>query len=303
MCKPDYIKTKAPPITRSSSSLLSVDAFETKPSLKSMGMYGSGTLAFLFAVEYAVRYLFDEFQHMHALLENETNRLILARHIGTDFLCCWLVALMGITSFTTVCPDLLSAAAGKTGAMPKAGFESRMFTYRPAGFRICLFFLTYQIKNMFDTVVWNDGLLFVGHHVMCIFVAYGSIFHGVAHFWAPFYFGVSEVSTGILCLLANFDDDHGVPGLADAYPQGKVFVGGLFAVAFIICRVVFWSFCSYYFVTDALLAINKTDSTRDTARPWVNILLGSLTGLSVLQVIWLGQIVAVGMEEFGKMSA
>ena len=214
-----------------------------------------------------------------------------------------MVATMGIASFSAVCPGFLDSIRGTKGAMPKAGFESRMFTYQPASFRLCLFFFCYQIKNMYDTIIWNDGPEFVAHHVMCMFVAYGTLVHGVAHYHVPFYFGISEVSTAILCLLANFDDAHGVPGLADAWPQGKVLFGAVFAVAFITCRVVLWSFFSYYFVSDAMLAIKNTDSSRDAAKPWIKIFLGSLTGLSILQVIWLGQIILIGKEEFEKMSA
>ena len=160
-----------------------------------------------------------------------------------------------------------------------------------------------QIKNLYDTIIWNDGLLFIAHHIMALSVAYGTVFHGVAHYYAQFYFGISEVSTAILCLLANFDDEHGVPGLAEAFPEGKVAFGALFAVAFIICRVFLWTFFSYYFVRDALLCIKNTDSSRDAARPWVKVFLGSWSGLSALQVLWLGQIILVGMEEYAKMSS
>ena len=210
---------------------------------------------------------------------------------------------MGAACFNEVCPELLAAATGKPGAMPRGGYDARMFTHFPSAFRICLFFASYQVKNLYDTIIWNDGLLFVAHHVMCLFVAYGALFHGAAQYWAPFYFGVSEVSTAILCLLANFDDEHGVPGLADAFPEGKVVLGALFAVAFIICRVFCWSFCSYYFVVDALLAIKNTDSRRAVARPYVKVFLGALTGLSALQVIWLGQIILVATEEIQKLTA
>ena len=61
--------------------------------------------------------------------------------------------------------------------------------------------------------------------------------------------------------------------------------------------------CSYYFVSDAVMAITKTDNSRDAARPWAKVFLGSLTGLSILQVIWLGQIVMVAKEEISKMYA
>jgi len=238
------------------------------------------------------------YQHVHSLLEDETNRLTLARHIGTDALCCFLVAWMGFTAFLDVCPEFVSK-----NTIPKAGYETRMFTYHPASFRICLFFWTYQVKNMWDTLVWQDGPEFIAHHLLCMFVAYGTIFHGVAHTYAPFYFGISEVSTAILCLLANFDDAHGVPGLAEAFPQAKVVLGALFAVAFILCRVFLWAYFSFYFVQDASLAISKTDSARDAARPWVKVFVGSWAGLSLLQVIWLGQIIVVGKEEYAKMTA
>jgi TLC domain len=208
---------------------------------------------------------------------------------------------MGIASFTTVCPEFLSAAFGKQGAMPKGGYEARMFTYQPAAYRMCLFFFLYQVKNLIDTILWGDGIVFVAHHVMTLAVAYGTIVHCVSHAYAPFFFGISEISTAILCLLANFDDVHGVPGLAAAFPEGKVALGALFALAFIACRVVLWSFFGYYFVTDAMLAINNTDITRDAAKPWIRTFLGSFIGLSALQVIWLGQIVLVAREELAVL--
>ena len=230
----------------------------------------------------------------------KNNRLILARHVGTDWFCCAIVALLGLSSFSSICPEFFDAARGKKNAIPRGGFEARMFTYHPAAYRMCYFFFAYQMKNMYDTILWKDGPEFVAHHVMCMLVGYGCIVHGVAHYHVPFYFGISEISTAVLCLLANFDDEHGVPGLADAWPEGKAILGVLFAVTFLICRVILWTFFSYYFVHDALLAINNTGSSRDAARPWNKIFLGSLTGLSVLQVIWLGQIILIGKEEIEK---
>ena len=59
MCKPELAaQAKVAPIRKSSSSLLSVDAFEKKPSLEAMGRYTASILVFLFAIEYALRYLF-----------------------------------------------------------------------------------------------------------------------------------------------------------------------------------------------------------------------------------------------------
>jgi len=166
MSKPENVQMKkAPALTRSYSSFLSVDAFYSKPSNATIAKQAALTVTVLFAIEYGVRLVLEEFQHMQPLLEKETNRLILARHIGTDWFCCVIVALLGISNFTTICPGFLDAARGKQGAMPRGGYESRMFTYQPASFRICMFFFCYQVKNMYDTILWQDGLIFVAHHV------------------------------------------------------------------------------------------------------------------------------------------
>ena len=65
--------------------------------------------------------------------------------------------------------DLIDATiGGKKNAMP-AAYEGRMFTYRPEAQRLTLFFVGYQLKNTYDTLVWNDGALFIAHHVLTLF--------------------------------------------------------------------------------------------------------------------------------------
>ncbi len=123
-----------------------------------------------------------------------------------------------------VVQDLIDATIGrKKGAMPLA-YEKRMFTYHPESMRVLVYFIGYQIKNLYDTIIWNDGALFIAHHILALFSAvshieqcgavfgirkpydshsaffigpkqYGGCF-GNAHFYALFYFGFSEVSTG-----------------------------------------------------------------------------------------------------------
>jgi hypothetical protein len=68
-----------------------------------------------------------------------------------------------------VVQDLIDATIGrKKGAMPVA-YEGRMFTYSPEAQRITLFFVSYQLKNLYDTLVWNDGALFIAHHFLALF--------------------------------------------------------------------------------------------------------------------------------------
>ena len=56
----------------------------------------------------------------------------------------------------------------RKNAMPVA-FEGRMFTYQPEAQRIALFFVAYQLKNTYDTIAWNDGIIFIIHHILTLF--------------------------------------------------------------------------------------------------------------------------------------
>ena len=105
----------------------------------------------------------------------------------------------------------------------------------------------------------------------------------------------------VLCLLANFDDEHGVVGLADAFPMFKVFLGGVFALSFVICRVFMWSTASYYYCRDAHNALNGSDPRMKRHIMWFRFTFLSLSILSLLQIIWLAEIVRVGIEELKKV--
>jgi hypothetical protein len=102
----------------------------------------------------------------------------LARHIGTDFFCCAVVTILGLMAWPSVCPELYEAVRNPKAVIP-SGFEARMFNHRPAALRLCVFFTAYQVKNMWDTLVWNDGPEFIMHHLLCMFVGYGAITHNV----------------------------------------------------------------------------------------------------------------------------
>lgn len=129
--------------------------------------FGTGLLFLLFLIlsEQSLRAFFFSIQHLHPILEDETSRFILARHVGVDFLSCFTVAVLGWYA-RDICHDLIKATlGGNKQAMTPGGFEQRMLTYQPASFRIALFFFVYQVKNLYDTIVWNDGPEFIFHHV------------------------------------------------------------------------------------------------------------------------------------------
>lgn len=230
-------------------------------------------------------------------MEDEINRFILARHIGVDCLGCLTVAVLGWKARHIAFP-MVTATLGGKNTMPPAGYENRLFTYQPAGFRIALFFFFFQVKNMWDTIMWNDGPEYVFHHVLSLVAGWGGLYPGIGQFYGIFFLGLSEVSTAVLCVLANFDDEHGVKGLGEAFPMTKVIIGGVFVSLFILCRTVMWPVASYYFVRDSRLALKGHSPRAEVSKGWIYMFMVSLSGLSVLQVAWLFQIFIIAKKEF-----
>lgn len=159
-------------------------------------------------------------------------------------------------------------------------------------------FLAYQIKNVHDSYVWNDGAIFIAHHIFAGLTAWFGMYPGVGSMYGLFFMGISEISTCILTLLANFDPDYGVTGLGEAFPMTKIVLGAMFAVAFIICRVIVWPVFAYHFYLDCREVL-KRDSVRETreVKFALKMMVGSCVGLTALQVIWLGEIISTAKVE------
>jgi len=309
MCKPD----QAPPrrYARKHSLLLTTSSFDSnhckddegkQPQPSKLSTYSTLVVVVitLWVLERLCRMILNNYQDFHPLFEVEINRQILARHLAVDFVSCatfGLIALMNIDG----CKDLFSRLLYRVNSMPLAGYEKRLFTYHPAAQQIGLYFLGYNIKNTFDSIVWNDGPEFIFHHVLSMITAWGSMYPGFGHFYVLFFMGLSEISTLFLCLLANFDDEYGVKGLGDAFPITKIALGGIFAISFLICRSIIWPFASYYFTIDVLHALKVDHPSCEGRKGWMKCFLTTLCGLSVLQVVWLGQIVIQGKAEIEKL--
>jgi hypothetical protein len=130
--------------------------------------------------------------------------------------------------------------------------------------------------------------------------AYGAMTPGFGHFYTLFFFGLSELSTAVLCILANFDDVHGVVGMGDHFPLAKVVCGALFVVLFILFRCIIWPIYAYYFVTDVQTALKSEEPRAVARRGWMKFFLFTLLGLTILQIAWLGQIFVLGKAELAK---
>uniref|UniRef100_A0A7S1BWA4 Uncharacterized protein n=1 Tax=Corethron hystrix TaxID=216773 RepID=A0A7S1BWA4_9STRA len=162
MCKPKALINETNVSSLSSMTrtrlLLTSKSFEFRPNLSSTILTSCFAVAVLFIIEHAVRLCLRHAAHFHPLLGNELNRFILSRHIGTDAVGLFAVAFLGVNN-----RHILSELRDGFFCRKKvsAAFENRLFTYHGGAHQILLFFTAYQIKNMYDSIIWNDGPEFI----------------------------------------------------------------------------------------------------------------------------------------------
>lgn len=277
------------------------------PSLPSTLLTVSFYVMVLFIVEHVARVIITSFAHVDPILEIETNRHILARHIAVDFFSLVICATVAIFH-RNVCGELIThfftgrreGAKTKSTLMGEELYEERIFKYHPGSQRLILFFFVYQVKNMYDTLYWGDGIEFVLHHILAGAAAWGGMYPGCCHFYALFYFGFSEISTAILCLLANFDPAYGIAGLEDVFPKTKLFLGAMFVISFVICRLILWPYATYYFARDTMIAIKSDAPRANGRRGYLWTIYCCCMGLSLIQLLFVGMIVQTGKEEIAK---
>jgi hypothetical protein len=129
----------------------------------------------------------------------------------------------------------------------------------------------------------------------------GGMFPGCCHFYAMFYFGFSEISTAILCLLANFDPKYGIAGLDEAFPKTKLVLGGLFVLSFIVCRLILWPYATYFFARDATAAMKSNVPRVHGRRGYLRVIYYCCVFLTLIQILFVAMIVQTGKEEIGKL--
>lgn len=152
--------------------------------------------------------------------------------------------------------------------------------------------IAYQAKNTIDSVICGDGIVFLLHHIgtgiLCVFGTSGFL-----HSFAPFFLGYVEISTGFLCILACFDDAHGVSGLGKMYPKTKMVLAVGFASTFIPIRCVIWPYLSYFLWQDMLTVLEIGPPSAVA----VYYALTTNAGLTVLQFYWLAEIIVTAKNE------
>ena len=91
----------------------------------------------------------------------------------------------------------------------------------------------------------------------------------------------------------------GVEELERDFPNTRLVIGGVFAVSFFIVRGVIWPYLTYFYCRDGFRILDNDPDIH--SRFLVKLFMGGLLTLSVMQVIWLGQIVLKLREELGGM--
>jgi hypothetical protein len=144
-----------------------------------------------------------------------------------------------------------------------------------------------------------DGIVFLGHHVFTCLLALFAL-NPFLHHYAAFFLGISEVSTGILCAYLIFDEKSGSSLLIKRFPTTHMVLGVLFAINFIIFRVVLWLYFSYHFWLDLIAVWNYEFLHSHAAVMFYGV--GS-SGLTILQLVWLGEILTAAKAMFFPAAA
>jgi len=182
-------------------------------------------------------------------IKSEHAKTIMGRHTN-DFLAMAAISFTGWQGLMSFGGWGAYASLIKDGQELAIGAE-RVYQFSAACQRLCVLQLAYEAKNFCDSIIHNDGPIFLAHHFLAGFAALAAS-TPFMHVYAAFYLGYSEISTMVLCVIVLFDKDRGLPGLADAYPLVMQVTGVLFAVLFTLYRIVLWPWVSYYFWIDMM---------------------------------------------------
>lgn len=166
---------------------------------------------------------------------------------------------------------------------------------RWTGFQNFSFFgnimISYNVWSSYASrrIFGHEDVTMACHHIMaCVIGFFSSFTHYGWNYYAPFFFGVIEVSSLPLSLLNafNFRDDWVV-----AYPTLHLFTKIFFAIAFIGTRVFLWNSNMHLFFKDtlSLIANNNPEIANISATTrFVTLLAADVPALflTFLQLFW-----------------
>jgi hypothetical protein len=183
-----------------------------------------------------------------AFTKTDRSRIILGRH-SCDLICMLAMALAGYESLEELGGWRIYNELILDGKVLSVGFDRVYKPFSAACQRLAIMQVAYEAKNFCDSIIHNDGIIFLMHHLLAGFAAIVSA-TPFMHIYAAFYLGYSEISTFVLCAIVLFDKERGLPGLAEAFPTVMTILGAMFATLFTAFRIVLWPYVTYYFWLD-----------------------------------------------------
>lgn len=244
---------------------------------------------FFWVVEYAARAFWRSIDSPFTKAQRSV--IILSRHtmdvvamsllVYTGFEALVSFNAGGFMGFNAMTGDII--VNGKVAA---PGYE-RCYAYSAAAQRLCVLQMAYEMKNFCDSIIHNDGIIFLAHHFVTYIVS-ALATRPFLHLYACFFLGWSEISTVVLCVLVCFDEDHGIPGLGKAFPTLMTLSGVLFGVTFTVFRIILWPIVNYYWWSD--MWIIYTNGSVHSNAEWY-LYMSISVGLTILQMVWFKEIV------------
>jgi len=267
------------------------EQFASQPSVGGIAVTVTAAFVLLAALEWLLFAAFSAAARAtrSPILAPRASRIKLGRR-ALEVLSMSVLAALGVQAHEQL------GGLGAFGALSGDAAVARALEYHPLSARLALAQLAYQCFNSYISVRDRDGMIFIGHHLatglLCA-LAQGPFLHA----FAPFFLGLTETSTVLLCALATFDPDPrgaGVPGLGALFPVTTQLLGVVFTLAFIAVRIVIWPCMSLLFWVDVLAVLGARAHPPAVCYAF----LVTNAGLSALQVLWLGEIVSTAVTMF-----
>ena len=238
----------------------------------------------LWIIDYSSRFIFRLAKFK--LIKEEKHVIICGRHT-MDCVAMGFISYAGYESILALGGFSGIAELVVDGRVLDIGAE-RIYHFSPAAQRLCMVQIAYEAKNFCDSVIHNDGAIFLAHHILTGLVTVVAA-NPFMHIYAGFYLGISEISTMVLCVLVCFDAERGIPGFPEAYPVIMTVLAGMFATLFIIFRMVLWLYVNYYFWVDLMHLFNNQYNVMHDSTSVIYVMFVNFS-LTLLQFIWLKEI-------------
>jgi len=271
---------------------LSVDDYASRPSLACEIVTGVVVFVALWILEFALRLTVPPFLAQYCSLPclNDKYRTVLGR-VATTSVAMALISWMGYDAIVTnggFTPllNIIPLGEGSSNLQQDVHAE-RLYAYIPAAQRVALFHAAWEVKNFVDSLLHNDGPVFIAHHIAAFLVSVGCM-SPIYQPYAGYFFGFSEISSVVLPVVGVLDDTVGMgpPELGDSLPITKMVTRGLFVVLFLVFRIVLWMAIAYRYVQDGLAVLNSSSCQSE---PLLYCFLGGMMFFTFLQFMWLVQ--------------